>query len=122
MTEVEAFELAAAWSSNAKSSFTIYITFTFGFLVTAYFVANNLTRFQSVFFCALYFIAASSALISTITELQWFSVAASHAQNLAPDGIASSGEFWIWYLGVLPGLGILVSLYSFWEIRRRDGK
>ena len=48
MTEADTIEVAAICAANSFTAFTIYISFTFGFLATAFFVGNKLTRFQAV--------------------------------------------------------------------------
>ena len=48
MTEAGTLELAATLAETTHSAFTIYISFTFGFLVTAFLVGSKLTRFQAL--------------------------------------------------------------------------
>ena len=42
MTEADWLDQAVQWSRNSQTGFTIYMTFTFAYLTTAYFVGNRL--------------------------------------------------------------------------------
>ena len=118
MTEVEAFELAAIWSANVLTCLSLYITFTFAYLATAFFVGRQLSTFQAVAASVLYLFAAGSMTIGLLADLQWLDAAIIHAGSLAPDGISTRSEFWVLYLGVLAISGILLSLYFMWDVRK----
>jgi len=117
MTEAEAFELTLLASANSVASFTVYITFTFGYLAAAFFVGKDLSRTQAVIVSALYVFAALSALLNLWSDLEFYSLALS---NL-PDAVSQSGlnspTFWRTYMGLLLSLGIGASLYFMWSIR-----
>ena len=46
MTEADTLEMIALYSANSITAFTVYISFTFGFLVTAFVAGDKLTTFQ----------------------------------------------------------------------------
>jgi hypothetical protein len=117
MNEAEAFEFSAMYIANVLTAFTVYITFTFAYLVAAFFVGRQLTRYQALVASILYVFSAGSAEISMLANIQWMGVAVAHAGNLAPTGIVQSTEFWEIYLGVLTSSGILISLYFMWDVR-----
>ena len=48
MNEVDTVELVATCAEMSFTAFGIYISFTFGFLATAFFVGSKLTRFQAL--------------------------------------------------------------------------
>ena len=118
MTEAEAYELALMASANGVTSFTVYITFTFGYLAAAYFAGDKLTTSQVVTVSALYLFSALSAMLNLISDLDYMGTALSHAPNLAPEGALNGAEFWTAYMSILMGVGILASLYFMWSIRR----
>lgn len=64
MTEAEVIELVGIHGANAITSFTVFISFTFGFLATAHFVGRSLTSAESIATSLLYFAAAASAATS----------------------------------------------------------
>jgi hypothetical protein len=118
MTEAEAYELALMASANGVTSFTVYITFTFGYLAAAYFAGKHLTRNQALIVSALYVFSALSAMLNLLSDLDFYGTALSHAPTLAPQGALNGSEFWSIYMTVLLGAGIVASLYFMWSIRR----
>jgi hypothetical protein len=121
MTEAEAFELTLLASANTVTSFTVYITFTFGFLAAAFFVGKQLTRPQAVIVSALYTFAALSAFINVLSDLEFYAAAISHMSDPVSQGGINTPEFWRAYMSILLGAGIVASLYFMWSIRR-DGE
>ena len=72
MTEGEVIEAAAAVTANSITMFTIFITFTFGFLASAYFVGGKLTRFQALAATGLYVVAAGFSAVILVGWMQAF--------------------------------------------------
>lgn len=64
MTEAEAIELIAIFTTNVIASNTIYLSFTFAYLTAAYFVGASLSRFQAIFVSVLYALAANGAMMT----------------------------------------------------------
>ena len=62
MSEAEAIEVAGIWSGHILTSFTIYISFTFAYLVTVFYVGTRLNPLQAIFGTALYVFAATSTI------------------------------------------------------------
>lgn len=117
MTEAEAFEMMLLSASNATNAFSQYITFTFAYITAAYFVGKQLSRFQVLAASGLYLFAAVFTMGNAITDLQWARKTVELIGDLAPDGIASDMDFWFATAGILMSAGILVSLYSMWNVR-----
>ena len=118
MTEAEAIENALLASGNAITSFTVYISVTFGYLAAAYFVGSNLTRAQVVIFNSLFVFASLSCLLSLDANLVTQSVATSQAPDLYPDRMTNQAGFWRIYMDTLLAAGIFASLYFMIAARR----
>jgi len=119
MTEAEAFEAAAAWSSSAIASFTIYVSITFAYLTVAFVAGRRLSRFQTLVVSALYVFAATSGVMSTITDLGMLEIAIEHSPAAVADVPFTSEGFWQGYQAVLMIVGILISLYFMWNVRQQ---
>jgi hypothetical protein len=117
MTEAEAFEMALMASSNTVTTFTVYITFTFAYLIASFTAGARLTALQAFIASTLYVFSVLSTSLNTFSDLQYFKIAISHATNLTPPGAVNSADFWIAYLSVLQGAGIIASLYFMWSVR-----
>ncbi|WNC69091.1 hypothetical protein RI845_02795 [Thalassotalea nanhaiensis] len=118
MTDAEALELIALYANNALTSFTIYITFTFGFLVTAFVVGAKLTRFQAFVVSTLYLISVGSAALSLIVDMQVWVAIKESTPTLIDELPLTNGTFWLTYMCIVLIGGILVSLYFLWDIRQ----
>jgi hypothetical protein len=118
MTEAESLELAATFTANASTNFTIFISFTFAFLATAYFVGKNLSRFQFFAASGMYAIAAGSAAISCVGWLQAFDAIMESKPTFLNSLPIFSGGVWVGGMSVLFVAGLLVSLYFMWDVRQ----
>jgi len=118
MTEAEAFENALLAAANAITSFTVYISVTFGYLAAAYFVGPNLTRAQVAIFNSLFVFSAFSCLLSLDANLVTQSAAIAQAPVLYPEGLTNRAMFWRIYMDVLLAAGIFASLYFMIAARR----
>ena len=118
MTETEALELFAVYGSNAMTAFTVFISFTFGFLATAYFVGSQLTPLQALVASGLYAISAGSATLTHVVYIHIMFTILKNTPNIAQDYWLLNGAFWWWAMAFIQGGGILVSLYFMWSIRR----
>ena len=117
MTEVESMELVATFTANASTNFTIFISFTFAFLATAYFVGSKLSKFQSFSAASLYTVAAGSAAISCIAWLQAFNTLMESSNTLLNSLPLFASELWVSGMSVLFVAGIAMSLYFMWSVR-----
>jgi hypothetical protein len=122
MTEAEALELVAMYTANAHTSFTMYISFTFAYLATAFFVGSRLTNYQAMAASGLYFISATAVVMALIANIQvWAEVAASTATLLDRLPLMNA-MLWISYLSIITSIGILACLYFMWDVRHREAE
>ena len=120
MTEAEVLELAANYSSNAMTAFTIYISFTFAYLITAFYVGKKLTAFQVVTASGLYVVSVGSTVLAVIGALQ-VQYAIQDTKDTVLDRFPIwTGGLWISYMGTILIIGILISLYFMWNVRHSE--
>lgn len=117
MSEAEVIEAIGIHGGNAMSAFTVYISFTFGSLMTVYFVGSKLTSFQAAVSGGLYSIPAGAAGLAHIVFLQLMFAAKKSTPTVADNLILLNETFWIWSMSILQIAGILVSLYFMWNVR-----
>ena len=117
MTESDTVELAAICAANSMTAFTIYISFTFGFLATAFFVGSRLTRFQVFAATGMYLVAAVSMGLTSLVWLQ-ATFAAKDGNTTFLDTIPfMNGNVWVSGITIILVLGIFVSLSFMWAVR-----
>ena len=121
MTEAEALEVAGIWSGHILTAFTIYISFTFAYLVAVFYVGARLTSIQAFFASALYAFAAASSVLAQIGYMQTQFRILNEVPTLL-DGVflVTEGDFWIPYMGIMEFAGILLGIYFMWSIRRQE--
>jgi hypothetical protein len=122
MSEAESLELIALYTANAITSFSLYISFTFAFLVAAYFVGRDLSRFQAITISGLYFVAAISGSLSLFASVHaWVVIKRSTATvfNTVP---IYNETLWLVMMPIILVLGILISIYFMWDVRHRELK
>lgn len=117
MTEAEILELLAVHGANAMTAFTVYISFTFGYLATAYFVGSQLTRFQASVASGLYIISAGAAGLTQIVYIQIMFAILESGPNIVQDFRLLNGQFWLWSMSIIQVAGALISLYFLWSVR-----
>ena len=118
MTEAEILEVAGIWSGNVLTTFGLYISFTFAYLVTVFYVAHRLTTLQSIAVSGLYFFAATSTILAQIGYLQaQFTILAVAPNALDDIYLVSAGGLWIPYLGLMQLSGMLLGLYFMWDVK-----
>ncbi len=117
MTEAEILELLAAHGANAMTAFTVYISFTFGFLATAYFVGSQLTPFQAIVVGGLYVISAVAPSLTQIAYIQLMFTILESGPNLGQGITLLNGTFWAWSMSIIQSVGIVISLYFMWSVR-----
>ena len=122
MTEAEALELVAIYTANAHTSFSIYISVTFAYFATAFFVGSRLTGYQALAASGLYFISATGSMLALIANIQvWVGVAESTATLLDRLPLMN-GMLWILCLSLVMGIGVLASLYFMWDVRHSEAE
>jgi len=114
-------EAMAMWAQNAITSFSIYLTFTFAYLTSAYLAGAKLTAYQVFVISVLYTVGALISLASVISNLELYTVLLSQ-DELLQSSITFSGEFWIYSITPLFLVGIGVSLSFMWYIRHPKTK
>lgn len=122
MNEGEAIEAAIAAAAVVFSCFAIFISFTFGYLVTAYFVGYKLTRFQVVTATGLYVVAAGFMIFVMVAWTQsLFAITDATATALNSVRLLNRG-YWVETLFFLCSTGVLMSLYFMWDLRRPENE
>ena len=117
MTEYEVIELVGIHGANAITSFTVFISFTFGFLATAHFVGPNLTSTQSTIVTVLYCASAGAATASHALFHQIIFAAVGSAPSPI-DGLFLMNEaVWVWGMVSIQLTGMAASIYFMWSVR-----
>jgi hypothetical protein len=119
VTEAEIFEAVTSNWANAISAFAIFISFTFAYLATAFFVGTQLTRLQVIIASTLYCFAASSALISLIGSHQVMEAAIRLGPNVIEGIPFARASFWTPYMVAVMVSGQVVCLYFMYDIRHQ---
>jgi hypothetical protein len=117
MTEGDVIEAAAAVTANSITMFTIFITFAFGFLASAYFVGGKLTRFQALAATGLYVVAGGFSAVIMVGWMQaFFAIMEVKPNALDTIPIIQRG-YWVPVTTVMLSMGMLISLYFMWGVR-----
>ncbi len=118
MTEADILELWAVHGANAITAFTVYISFTCGFLATAYFIGSDLSPFQAFVASGLYIISAGAPALAQITYIQTMFAILERGPNLLQEFTLVNGTFWLGFMSIVQSAGILLSLYFMWSVRQ----
>lgn len=118
MTETEAIEVIALYTNNTLNSFTVYTTFTFAFLATAYFVGRKLSNFQAVVISFLYVLSAGSSATALILYLQIVFEISNNTPSILDNILLFNESFWMYYMATILISGIIIAIYFLWNIRR----
>ncbi len=119
MTESEALEVLAIFGEATATYFTMFVSFTFAYLMVAYFLGRSLSRFQCFAVSALY---AVSALVTGATTVGW-----AHAWLILKSRENTMiNEVWLFDKpGIFPALIFLltaialISLYFMYDVRKK---
>jgi len=122
MTEAEVIELVGIHGANAITSFTVYISFTFGFLATAHFVGASLTSAQTIVATVLYWVAAASATACHALFNQIVFATLESSPTLLDDLPLMQGAVWVWGMVFIELSGIAASTYFMWSVRHPAAK
>jgi hypothetical protein len=121
MTEFEAIEALSGIAATAVTFLTVFISLTFGYLMVAYFVGAELTRFQSLVISGLYILAASMfGGAAFLWTLAWDLLNAQESSVI--DGIWFADLSWSTGVGIVVVLAALVSLYFMYDVRSSNQK
>ena len=121
MTEAEILELVVMYTEGAMTSYSIYLTITFAYMTVAYFVGDKLSHFQVVAASGLYLVGSLTGLLSAYVHVHTWSTLKSEF----PGGVSAldsslwwNGELWKVLITTSLVIGILVSLYFMYNVRR----
>ena len=119
MNEAEFLEVINLHAANAITSFSVFLTYLFGFVTAAYVVGKRLSRNQTIIVCILYVISCIFWLTSALTHADSFATLVAAHQEYVPS------LFWFlpWpVLAVVVGLVVvLASLYFMYDVRSENG-
>jgi hypothetical protein len=88
-------------------------------MVTCYFIGSKLSRFQLLSAVGLYIVAGGFTALTMIAWTQaLFAITGDNETVLDTVYLIQSG-YWVEVLSVLLGIGMIVSLYFMWDVRRR---
>ena len=122
MTDSEIWELAIGSADNAMTAFSIYLTVTFAYLVASYLAGAKLSRLQTALISGLYIFGAGSGLITCVSHTYRAKILqdmlASKSEPYA-NAFTVGGGFWTIYMATLLSIGMVVSLYFMYDIRRK---
>lgn len=120
MTEAEVLDLVVGFGANATNGFALYISFTFAFLTICYFIGSKLTRSQAIIISAIYVLGAAGPAASAYSHM----VAIAELQSQHPtmlDGLFGwDQELWMIWEPTMAAIGVLLSLYFLYDVRKGD--
>ena len=122
MAEAELWELIAVHAANAMSAFNIYLTVTFAYLLAAYFVGAKLSKLQTGLISGLFIFSAGSGWLAMLIYLRRtviFQDMLASESEIYVRTFLIGGKFWSVYMAILLALGMAVSLYFMYDIRRK---
>jgi hypothetical protein len=117
MTEGEVVEAIGIFISNAHASFTLYISFVFGFLMVAYLAGAKLSQLQAIIIAGAFTLAASASALSMTGNLKAFEILMQENVTVLDKVGIMDGGFWVILMSLVLWPGILVSLYFMWDVR-----
>ena len=120
MSEAEALELIAVWGANTITAFTVYISFTFAYLATAFVAGPKLTQFQALIASGLYVLAAGATVLAEIVWLQGMFAISEANPTVVSSLKLFAGEFWVLGMSSILSIGMLISLYFMWRVRKYE--
>jgi hypothetical protein len=121
MTEAEIIEVVTSNWANAISAFTVFVTFTFAYLVTAHMAGSVLSKPQAVLASVLYLVASTSAMLSLVGSHQVMRAAMYSSPTVIDDLLFADPNFWTPYMVPTMLLSQLASLYFMFDVRRKGG-
>ena len=118
MTEAEVLAITIEYSTSAVTAFTLYTSFTFAYLITAFYVGRRLSISQVIVASGLYVVSAGSTVLAMIGYLQAQYAIQATTVTVLDQFPLWSGRLWINYMLILLSVGILASLFFMWQSRR----
>jgi len=122
MGSPDLLELIALYIGNLMTAFSVYLTVTFAYLTASYFAGGKLSAFQSATVTGLYVFAAASCVGSIVVNLLVLSdLEPGFPQSLQGRFIANA-DAWNIYMTCVMSLGIIVSIYFMYDVRKNAAK
>lgn len=101
-------------NANTITAFGVYLSVTFAYLVTVWFVGPRLSAFQAIFVSVLFCFGAIGTMGGVVLSLYQAAVY-RNASGALVDPLGAA--FWSQYMVVLLSLGVIGSLYFMWDVR-----
>ncbi|MFT4562629.1 MAG: hypothetical protein ACI9BW_002375 [Gammaproteobacteria bacterium] len=117
MTEAEALELIPIYVDVAVTSFSMYLTMTFGYFTVAYLVGAKLSRFQMLAISSLYLYGAGGSAVTAFIQIQAWAKIKEEYTTILDEFAFWNAEFWLISIPGLTVAGIFLGLYFMWNIR-----
>ena len=95
MTEADTLEIRVRESADDLADLTAYISFTFGFLVTAFVAGDRLTTFQALAASGLYSVSAGSTALALVAYTQAWAAIKAESPTVLDSIPLFGGELWV---------------------------
>jgi len=119
LTESEFLEALNLHAANAITSFSVFLTYLFGFVTAAYVLGQKLSRSQAIIISVLYVISCIFWLTSALTHADSFATLVAANQEYVPSRL--------WFLPwpllavVVGAVVVAASLYFMYDVRSKNG-
>ena len=118
MTEAEFLEAINLHANNAITSFSLFITYIFGYITGAYLVGAKLRFAQVSIITALYIATSSTWVLSITTHLHSYETLVVKNLDYVPSPLWLLP--WVELTAALTVSTLLASLYFMYDIRSND--
>ena len=118
MSEAELLEIINLHAGNAITSFTVFVTFLFGYMTAAYFVGAKLTFLQVMIVSLIYTFACAVWAVSTLTHAHSFETLIVAHPNFVPSPLW--GLPWSRLVALLTSATLVASLYFMYDVCSRE--
>tara|TARA_R110002072_G_scaffold299739_1_gene475743 strand:- start:656 stop:1027 length:372 start_codon:yes stop_codon:yes gene_type:complete len=117
MNESEVLEAINLHAANGISSFTIFLSFTFAYIIAAYLAGEKLTTLQVSIISCIYFSAAFGWAASTLTHTHSFETLVAQYPEYMPSPLWRISFSFLAAIIFVPST--FASLYFMYDVRRR---
>jgi len=117
MTEAEFLEIINLHAANAMTGFSLYISFTFAFLVAVYYVGTQLSGLQTLLLTFLYVISVASSAMSCVTHCHSFESVMAKYPTFVPSPLWDIG--WSICMAVVMCAGVFAGVYFMFHTRHK---
>ena len=118
ISEFDAVKLSAACAENSFVAMTVFVTFTFAYLATAFFIGTRLSRFQAFVASGLYIISASLMALASLIWLQALFHAKESSSTFLDVIPLLDRDMWLIGVSLILVGGMVFSLLFMWDVRR----